>query len=170
LSVAAIPDPATLPYRRNVGAALFNSHGQVLIARRADMGGATDSWQLPQGGIDAGEDPRAAVLREVAEELGTTSAVIIGEHPDWLSYDLPAHLIGIALRGRYRGQTQRWFALRFTGTDADIDLGQPPDAEFDAWRWAELASLPDIAVSFRRPIYTILARSFARFATPTPSL
>jgi len=134
------------------------------------MGGAADSWQLPQGGIDSGEDPSVAVLREVAEELGTTNAIIIGELPEWLNYDLPDHLIGVALRGRYRGQTQRWFALRFTGIDNDIDLGRPPEAEFDAWRWTDLASLPDIAVSFRRPIYAILARSFARFATPAPSL
>lgn len=164
------PDPAALPYRRNVGAALFNAHGRVLIARRADMGGAADSWQLPQGGIDTGEDPRAAVLREVAEELGTSDAVIIGEHPDWLTYDLPDHLVGIALGGRYRGQTQRWFALRFTGSDADIDLGVPPEAEFDAWRWTDLAGLPAVAVSFRRPIYTVLASSFARFAAPASGL
>lgn len=160
----------TLPYRRNVGAALFNTHGKILVARRADMAGAADSWQLPQGGIDEGEDPRSAVLRELAEELGTAKAEIIGEYPEWLSYDLPAHLVGVALGGRYRGQTQRWFALRFTGTDADIDLGHAPHAEFDAWRWADLATLPDIAVSFRRPIYTVLAQSFARFAAPAPGL
>lgn len=159
-----------LPYRRNVGAALFNIRGQVLVARRADMAGAPDSWQLPQGGIDEGEDPRDAVLRELAEELGTTRAEIIGEHPDWLSYDLPPHLVGVALGGRYRGQTQRWFALRFTGTDADIDLGHAPHAEFDAWRWTDLATLPDIAVSFRRPIYTVLAQSFARFAAQSAGL
>jgi putative (di)nucleoside polyphosphate hydrolase len=156
-----------LPYRLNVGAALFNHHGRVLVARRADMPnaeGPAGGWQLPQGGIDAGEDPHTAVLRELAEEIGTGKAEIIGEHPEWLTYDLPAHLIGIALRGRYRGQRQRWFALRFTGHDADIRLDLDPHPEFDAWRWAALAELPLLAVDFKRPIYTVLADSFARFA------
>jgi putative (di)nucleoside polyphosphate hydrolase len=156
-----------LPYRCNVGAVLFNCAGRVLVARRADIPraeGTAGGWQLPQGGIDAEEDPRAAVLRELREEVGTDRAEIIGEHPDWLIYDLPAALIGIALSGRYRGQRQRWFALRFLGTDADIRLDLDPHPEFDAWRWAELAELPTLAVPFKRPIYEVLARSFARFA------
>ena len=159
--------PADLPYRLNVGAALFNQRGQVLVARRADLPnieGAPGGWQLPQGGIDAGEDPRTAVLRELAEEIGTDRAEIIGEHPDWLTYDLPPHLIGVALGGQYRGQRQRWFALRFTGTDTDIRLDLDPHPEFDAWRWAELAELPELAVPFKRPIYSVLATSFASFA------
>ncbi len=158
-----------LPYRPNVGAALFNRAGQVFIARRADLPnaeGAPGGWQLPQGGIDAAEDPRAAVLRELQEEIGTDAATIISEHPDWLTYDLPPALIGKALGGRYRGQRQRWFALRFTGQDNDIRLDLDPHPEFDAWRWAPLAELPSLAVAFKRPIYDVLAKSFAPFAVP----
>ena len=160
---------APLPYRRNVGAALFDRRGRVLVARRADRPNAEAEsgwWQLPQGGIDADEDPRAAVLRELAEEIGTDRAEIIGEHPEWLHYDLPPALIGRALHGRYRGQKQRWFALRFLGRDADIRLDADPHPEFDAWRWVELAALPALAVEFKRPIYEALVISFARFATP----
>jgi putative (di)nucleoside polyphosphate hydrolase len=159
-------DPVRLPYRRNVGAALFNRQGLVFVARRADLPKAEGGWQLPQGGIDEGEDPRAAVLRELAEEIGTDRAEIIGEHPDWLTYDLPAHLVGVALKGKYRGQRQRWFALRFTGTDGDIRLDADPHPEFDAWRWAHLAELPSLGVDFKRPIYQVLTVAFARFAGP----
>ena len=158
-----------LPYRPNVGAALFNRAGEIFIARRADLPnaeGAAGGWQLPQGGIDAAEDPRAAVLRELQEEIGTGAATIIGEHPDWLTYDLPPALIGKALGGRYRGQRQRWFALRFTGRDRDIRLDADPHPEFDAWRWTPLDELPGLAVAFKRPIYDVLAQSFARFAVP----
>jgi putative (di)nucleoside polyphosphate hydrolase len=160
-----------LPYRRNVGAVLFNRDGRVFVARRADLPnaeGPAGGWQLPQGGIDPGEDPRAAVLRELAEEIGTDRAEIIGEHPDWLSYDLPRDLLGVALGGRYRGQTQRWFALRFLGEDVDIRLDNDPHPEFDAWRWAELAELPALAVGFKLAIYQTLAQAFARFAAPPP--
>ncbi|MGH7040734.1 MAG: RNA pyrophosphohydrolase [Acetobacteraceae bacterium] len=158
-----------LPYRANVGAVLFDRTGRVFLARRADMANAESpagGWQLPQGGIDGDEDPRTAVLRELAEEIGTSRAEILGEHPDWLIYDLPPDLIGVALRGRYRGQRQRWFALRFTGSEADIRLDRDPHPEFDAWRWGRLAELPALAVPFKRPVYEILARSFARFAAP----
>ncbi len=156
-----------LPYRPNVGAALFNARGQIFVARRADMPnaeGAPGGWQLPQGGIDPDEDPAGAVLRELEEEIGTAKAEIIGEHPDWLTYDLPPELLGKALGGRYRGQRQRWFALRFTGSDSDIRLDLDPHPEFDAWRWTALAELPVLAPSFKRRIYGILAESFAHFA------
>jgi putative (di)nucleoside polyphosphate hydrolase len=156
-----------LPYRPNVGAVVFNRAGLVLVARRADLPNAeapAGGWQLPQGGIDEGEDPRGAILRELAEEIGTSRAEVIGEHDAWLTYDLPPELIGVALHGRYRGQRQRWFALRFTGVDGDIRLDLDPHPEFDAWRWVELAALPELAVPFKRPIYEILASSFARFA------
>jgi putative (di)nucleoside polyphosphate hydrolase len=175
-------DLAALPYRPNVGAVLFGPDGRVLVCRRADLPpdasartprepasaeGAPGGWQLPQGGMDEDEDPRVAVLRELAEEIGTDRAEIIGEHPGWLTYDLPPELLGVALGGRYRGQRQKWFALRFLGTDADIRLDADPHPEFDAWRWAELAELPLLAVSFKRAIYAELARSFARFAGRT---
>ena len=162
-------DPMSLPYRPNVGAVLFNSEGLVLVARRADFPnaeGAPGGWQMPQGGIDDAEDPRGAVLRELAEEIGTDRAEIIGEHPQWMEYDLPADLIGRALGGRYRGQRQRWFALRFLGDDTDIRLDADPDPEFDAWRWVELTALPGLAVPFKRAIYEVLVESFARFAIP----
>jgi len=158
-----------LPYRPNVGAVLFNPTGQVFVARRADLPnaeGAAGGWQLPQGGIDEAEDPRAAVLRELQEEIGTASATVIGEHPDWLTYDLPPDLLGRALGGRYRGQKQRWFALRFDGRDEEVRLDLDPHPEFDAWRWAPLADLPALAIGFKRPIYEVLARSFQRFAVP----
>lgn len=162
-------DPASLPYRPNVGAVLFNRAGQVFVARRADFPnaeGAPGGWQLPQGGIDAGEDPARAVLRELAEEIGTDRAEILAEHPDWLTYDLPPELVGRALGGHYRGQRQRWFALRFTGKDVDIRLDVDPHPEFDTWRWAELAELPGLAVAFKRSIYGTLATAFAGFAHP----
>lgn len=161
--------PASLPYRPNVGAVLFNRAGLVFVARRADMPnaeGAAGGWQLPQGGIDEGEDPRAAVLRELEEEIGTGKAEVIGEHPDWLTYDLPPELLGRTLGGRYRGQRQRWFALRFTGRDSDVRLDVDPHPEFDAWRWSPLEALPELAVGFKRPIYEVLAESFRRFAVP----
>ncbi len=154
----------SLPYRPNVGAVLFNDAGLILIARRADMPnaeGAPGGWQLPQGGVDAGEDLRVAVLRELEEEIGTAKAEIIAEHPEWLSYDLPPELLGKSFKGRYRGQTQKWFALRFTGVDSDIRLDLDPHPEFDAWRWARLEELPGLAVSFKRPIYERLAVDFA---------
>jgi len=160
---------SALPYRPNVGAVLFDTRGQIFVARRADLPnaeGAPGGWQLPQGGIDAGEDPKMAVLRELEEEIGTGAATVIGEHPEWLTYDLPPDLLGRALGGRFRGQRQRWFALRFTGMDADIRLDLDPHPEFDAWRWAPLADLPALAVPFKRPIYDVLAVSFARFAAP----
>ena len=159
----------SLPYRPNVGAVLFNREGLVFVARRADFPnaeGAPGGWQLPQGGIDAEEDPGVAVLRELAEEIGTDRAIVIGEHEAWLTYDLPPELLGRALGGQFRGQRQRWFALRFTGKDSDIRLDLDPHPEFDAWRWAPLAELPGMAVGFKREIYDVLARDFARYAVP----
>ena len=156
---------ADLPYRLNVGAVLFNRAGQVWVGKRADVPAEYgEAWQMPQGGIDAGEDPRAAVLRELAEEIGTANAAILGEHPDWLSYDLPPALLGVAWGGKYRGQRQRWFALRFLGDDAEINLTADSHPEFVAWRWVELAEIPALAVGFKREIYQDLARDFAGYA------
>ncbi len=157
-----------LPYRPNVGAALFNREGKLFVARRANFvnaEGAAGGWQLPQGGIDPDEDPRLAVLRELEEEIGTAKATIIAEHAEWLAYDFPPDLPG-PLRTRFRGQRQRWFALRFEGHDSDIRLDLDPHPEFAAWRWADLADLPTLAVGFKRPIYEVLAREFAPHAHP----
>jgi putative (di)nucleoside polyphosphate hydrolase len=113
--------------------------------------------------MDAGEDPAIAIFRELEEEIGTAKAEILAEHPSWLFYDLPPELIGKALGGKYRGQRQKWFALRFLGDDADIRLDLDPHPEFDAWRWAPLGELPALAVAFKRAIYEDLVREFARF-------
>ena len=157
--IATAPPP---DYRRNVGAALFNHQGKVLIARRAGLPRtASHAWQMPQGGIDRGEAPEQAVLRELGEEIGTSHAEIIGLHPHWLCYDLPG-----PRRGRYRGQAQIWFALRFLGTDTDIRLDATAHIEFDQWRWADLAELPALVVPFKRPVYEVVARAFAGFADP----
>jgi len=162
-------DFLTLPYRLNVGAVLFNDAGRILVARRANLPnaeGAAGGWQLPQGGIDEDEDPAEAIFRELLEEIGTANVSILGEHPDWMTYDLPPELLGVSFKGKYRGQRQKWFALRFLGADSDIRLDADPHPEFDAWRWAELADLPGLAVEFKRNIYEALARDFAPFAKP----
>ncbi|WP_288048499.1 RNA pyrophosphohydrolase [Acidiphilium sp.] len=153
-----------LPYRSNVGAALFSRAGKILVARRADLGpDAAYQWQLPQGGIDGDEDPAAAVLRELDEEIGTNAVEVLGEIPEWLSYDFPPDVVA-KFGARHRGQRQRWFALRFLGTDDMIRLDAHAHPEFDEWRWTELSSIPALAVPFKRPIYERLARDFARFA------
>ena len=157
-----------LPYRPNVGAVLFNRDGLIFVARRADMPnaeGPAGGWQLPQGGIDEGEDPRVAVFRELEEEIGTRKAEVIGEHPDWLTYDLPPNLLGIAWRGRYRGQRQRWFAMRFTGKDSDIDLGTH-EPEFSSWKWLAIEELPQVIVPFKRDSYSKVVAAFHHLARP----
>lgn len=154
-------DKTALPYRLNVGAALFSRDGLVFVGRRK---GFPDAWQLPQGGVDEGENLHAAVLRELHEEIGTNKADILGEHPEWLSYDLPPHLLGVAWGGQYRGQKQKWFALRFTGADQDIRLDADQHPEFEAWQWIKLADLPKYAVSFKHDIYARLAQDFAPYA------
>lgn len=159
-------DPATLPYRRNVGAALFNRAGRVLIARRADLAALhMHPWQMPQGGIDGGEEPEVAVLRELREEIGTDAAHVIGTIPEWLDYDFPAEVVE-KFGARHRGQRQRWFALRFDGTDDMIRLDSHEHPEFDAWRWAELGEIAALAVPFKQHIYARVIRDFAAFATP----
>lgn len=155
------------PYRKGVGAVLFDRRGRVLIARRINTPG--EAWQLPQGGLDAGESPRRAVLRELAEEIGTARARIIGECRRWLAYDLPPPLARRAWGGRYRGQKQKWFALRFLGRDSDIRLDTDGHPEFVAWKWARLEDLPGLIVAFKRPVYRALVDEFRRFAKPAKS-
>ena len=153
----------TLPYRRNVGAVLFNHLGSVFLGRRSDI---TDRevWQCPQGGIDAGEEPAVAVLRELREEIGTDDVLILGEHTEWLSYDFPADLPQRDRVARHRGQTQRWFALLLLAGDSAIDLAAHGTPEFDRWRWAELSELATLDVGFKRPVYQRLAVDFAPYA------
>jgi putative (di)nucleoside polyphosphate hydrolase len=155
-----------LPYRPNVGAALFNAEGRVFIGLRTGMPEGIENWQMPQGGIDEGEAPSEAVFRELLEEVGTNDATILAEHPEWLSYDLPEDTMRTIFRGRFRGQRQKWFALRFLGADSDIALDRDAHPEFSEWRWAALAELPQLIVPFKRPVYEAVVREFARFAVP----
>lgn len=150
-----------LPYRPCVGVALFNARGEVFVGRRIDT--TMEAWQMPQGGIDGDEEPRRAVSRELEEEIGTAKAEIIAEIDDWLTYDLPPDLMGKVWGGRFRGQIQKWFAMRFLGSDADINL-ETEHPEFNAWRWMPLAELPQVIVPFKRDLYCEVARRFAPIA------
>jgi putative (di)nucleoside polyphosphate hydrolase len=152
-----------LPYRLGVGGAVFNAGGQVWIGRRVCKPGQEIEhyWQMPQGGIDEGEDPAVAIVREIAEETGTDKVEILDETDDWLVYDLPDHLIGVAWGGKYRGQRQKWFALRFTGIDADFDLEGHAKPEFSDWRWIELDQLPALIVPFKQNLYHQVVSAFA---------
>ncbi len=152
-----------LPYRRGVGVALINRAGKVFVAERIDTPGA---WQMPQGGIDEGEKPRAAAKRELWEETGTKKAKIIAESREWLKYDLPARLRKKVWKGKYRGQEQKWFLMLFTGTDADIDLaGEHP--EFSRWKWISFRRLPTVIVGFKRKIYREVVAEFAAIVAAT---
>src|SRR5689334_14334725 len=144
-------DPEDLPYRPCVGVMLFNREGLVFVGRRIDQ--TVEGWQMPQRGIDEGETPRQAALRELKEEVGTDRAEILREHPDWLAYDLPRHLLGVALHGKYRGQRQKWIAMRFTGEDSDINIATH-EPEFAHWKWLAVEALPRLVVPFKRDTYT----------------
>lgn len=138
-------------YRLSVGVMLLNAAGKVFVARRIDMP-TMPAWQMPQGGIDPGETPLQAARRELKEETGTDKAELLGESSGWLKYDLPADLARGVWGGRYRGQRQKWFAMRFTGTDAEIDLATE-HPEFDAWKWIRPERLPEVIVPFKRQLY-----------------
>ncbi|WP_413206258.1 RNA pyrophosphohydrolase [Rhodospirillum sp. A1_3_36] len=139
-----------LPYRRGVGIMLLNQAGQVFVGQRIDT---PDAWQMPQGGIDRGEDPEDAAFRELEEEIGTNAATILGETEDWLRYDLPPDIQKKVWKGKYRGQEQKWYAMRLAGPDRLIDI-ETDHPEFDAWKWVPLDQLIPLIVPFKRALYT----------------
>lgn len=163
------------PYRANVGIALFHHDGRVLIARRIKDDGPEViypgcEWQMPQGGIDPAEDPEAAAKRELWEETGVRSVKILGRLDDWLTYEFPDYSGSSHRLAAFRGQRQLWFAMRFVGDEAEIDLnhrfadGEP---EFDAWRWEALVRVPDLVVPFKQAIYRRVASDFRHFSGPS---
>ena len=161
-----------LPYRPCVGVMILNAQGLVWSGRRIPEGnseydGSAQLWQMPQGGIDKGEEPLAAAYRELYEETGMRTVTLLAEAGRWINYDLPDHLIGIGLKGKYRGQTQRWFAFRFEGDESEIAINPPPgghEAEFSDWAWKPMAELPALIVPFKRKVYEEVVAEFAHLA------
>ena len=156
-------------YRPNVGIALFSGEGRVFIARRMKNDGPEvifpgHEWQFPQGGIENGEDPHKAALRELHEETGVVHASYLGE-TDWISYDFPPYSGPPHRLAQYRGQRQKWFALKFTGDESEIDIHEPrgDEPEFDAWRWERLDAVAALVVPFKRHVYEEIARRFRVF-------
>jgi putative (di)nucleoside polyphosphate hydrolase len=153
-----MPPVSSKPYRKGVGIVLMDARGHVFVGRRSDSKSA--AWQMPQGGIDDGETPRAAALRELKEETGTDQARIVAVGRSWLRYDLPADLQAKVWKGKYRGQEQKWFLMRFTGVDGDIDLNAHTP-EFSRWKWLPFKDLPKVIVGFKRDIYKQVVAAFA---------
>jgi putative (di)nucleoside polyphosphate hydrolase len=166
-----MPPFESLPYRPCAGMMVLNRDGLVFIGRRASGPEHIDEthvWQMPQGGIDENEDPYRAALRELYEETNIRSVEKLGEITDWLAYDIPRDIIGEAWGGKYRGQKQKWFALRFTGDEREIDIATPGggghEPEFIAWRWVAINELPDLVVPFKRETYEQVVAAFKKFA------
>ena len=161
-----------LPYRPASGTCVLNRAGLVFVGRRIDGPEHVDMthvWQMPQGGVDAGEDPWPAALRELYEETNIRSVEKLGKIKEWLTYDIPREIVGQAWKGKYRGQKQKWFALRFTGDEREIDIAHPAgghEPEFVEWRWEPMQNLPDLIVPFKRPVYERVVKEFAKFAKP----
>jgi putative (di)nucleoside polyphosphate hydrolase len=167
-----MPPYESLPYRPCVGIMVLNPGGRVFVGKRSngpEHVDATHAWQMPQGGVDPGEDPWPAALRELYEETNVRSVEKLGEIKEWLSYDIPREIVGEAWKGKYRGQTQKWFAVRFTGDESEIDIARPADThqqEFMAWRWERMEKLPSLIIPFKRKVYERVVEEFARFAAP----
>jgi len=147
-----------LPHRPCAGIMLLNSDNQVFVAKRIDT--LVEAWQMPQGGIDEGEDPKEAAIRELEEETGITNASIIAEYEGWLSYDLPEELYGKVWKGKYGGQTMKWFVMRYSGQDKDINI-ETEHPEFSEWKWTDMNKLPDMIVPFKKNLYQKLADKFS---------
>ena len=170
--MAQMIDPETLPYRPWVGIMVLNAAGLVWAGHRVPEPDSEDAgspllWQMPQGGIDKGEDPLPAAYRELYEETGMRSVALVAEAPDWIKYDLPPERVGVALKGKYRGQTQKWFAFRFKGNESEIAINPPPGghtAEFDRWEWKHLEDLPGLIVPFKRKVYEEVVAAFRHLA------
>jgi len=159
-----------LPYRPCVGIMLLNRKGLVFIGRRTEGPEHVDdthAWQMPQGGVDADEDPWPAARRELYEETNVTSVEKLAESSAWFSYDIPRDIVGQAWKGKYRGQTQKWFAYRFEGDESEIAINPPPGghtAEFDRWEWKPMADLPELIVPFKRKVYEEVVAAFRHLA------
>ena len=150
-----LPQPG---YRRNVGIMLLDPHNRIFVGQRRDMPSA--AWQMPQGGIDEGETPTQAAMRELEEEVGTGKAVVLAESAGWLTYDLPPDLRKKLWRGRWLGQSQKWFAMRFTGQDSDINI-ETKHPEFSRWQWTAADSIVSLIVPFKRDLYRAVLEEFA---------
>jgi putative (di)nucleoside polyphosphate hydrolase len=153
-------DPASLPYRPAAGVMLLNREGKVFVAQRLDS--TLEAWQMPQGGLDDGEDAEEGALRELEEETGIARdhVEVIARAPAELTYDLPDDLIGKMWKGKWRGQRQSWFLMRFTGTDQDVNI-QTADPEFRAWKWTDPQDLPRMIVPFKKKLYEQVLEAFA---------
>lgn len=151
-----------LPYREGVGVMLLNSAGQVFVGRRIDT--RSEAWQMPQGGIDEGETPREALLRELAEETGVSEVSFVAESEGWYHYDLPSELVPTFWGGKYRGQKQKWFVVRLEAGDEHINI-QTEHPEFEEWKWVEAREVPSLIVPFKREMYTQLVEEFRPFIT-----
>lgn len=158
-------DPAALPYRPCVGVVLINAQGEIFAGQRIDS--AVPAWQMPQGGIDEGEKPRDAALRELWEETGVTADKVefLTKTADWVTYDLPPELLGKVWGGKYRGQKQKWFLFRFTGTDDDIRIATE-HPEFSRWRWIGAAEMVSSIVPFKRAVYEAVVAEFRPHLAP----
>ncbi len=165
-----MPRSEALPYRPCVGMMVLNRAGRVFIGRRIDGPEHVDmvhAWQMPQGGIDPGEDPWPAALRELYEETNIRSVQKLGEIEEWLAYDIPREIVGQAWKGKYRGQQQKWYALRFTGEEKEIDIAHPAGGhkpEFAEWRWEPMENLSRLIIPFKRKVYERVVKEFAKFA------